>query len=105
MLRLRLYRRSRSAGVSGRWRPLRSSVGDRDRDREARRGGGAAATLIGRQHMAVLSENASKALSKSPSDLAKSPIDLLFSSIALHCRLYKKPSSAASHTSGEEPEK
>ena len=68
-------------------------------------GGGAAATLIGRQRMAVLSENASKALSKSPSDLAKSPIDLLFSSIALHCRLYKKPSSAASHTSGEEPEK
>ena len=68
-------------------------------------GGGAAATLIGRQRMAVLSKNASKALSKSPSDLAKSPIDLLFSSIALHCRSYKKPSRAASRTSGEEPEK
>jgi len=87
------------------WRP-REGASQEATPRDAEHGGGgAAATLIGRQRMAVLSENASKALSKSPSDLAKSPIDLLFSSIALHCRLYKKPSSAASHTSGEEPEK
>jgi hypothetical protein len=55
--------------------------------------------------MAILSKNASKALSKSPSDLAKSSIDLLFSSDALHCGSYKKPINAASRTSREEPEK